>query len=269
MDSLLISIVSKYLKEYVNNFRKEQITLNFLGGQGVMRDLDLNVEHINEAFLQASAPALRFTRILINKLSIEAPTILNLKGKPIIIYVDEMFIEICEVPDVVQKPKAVAAPRKIPQKYGFLDRVVDSISFQANKIHLAYRTLGKRKTTAVGLWTPPVLLFEMTGNRYFCTNHNNVECDLEDCFRIRSTKRPMLFVYKKLDTKRVALHLINPEIWFAVADELISGAKGKDIFSTLESRHSGGSRGYVCHTLVPGIPFEIQFCMRKRLDNNR
>ena len=145
MESLISSIISKYLKDYVNNFRPEQVTVNFLSGQGVMRDLDLNVQYINDSFLQAQAPSLKFTRILINKLSIEAPSILSIKNKPIVFYVDEMFIELSENEEVSQKPTSMNSQeysKKIPVKYGFLDRVVDSISFQANKISFAFRTLG-------------------------------------------------------------------------------------------------------------------------------
>ena len=145
MESLVSSIISKYLKDYVNNFRPEQVTVNFLSGQGVMRDLDLNVQYINDSFLQAQAPSLKFTRILINKLSIEAPSILNIKNKPIVFYVDEMFIELSENEQVSHKPASTnnqEFTKKIPVKYGFLDRVVDSISFQANKISFAFRTLG-------------------------------------------------------------------------------------------------------------------------------
>jgi N-terminal region of Chorein or VPS13 len=116
MESLVISIISKYLKDFVNNFRPEQITVNFLGGQGVMRDLDLNVQHINDSFLQGSTPSLKFTRILINKLSIEAPSILNIKSKPIIFFVDEMFIELSEMEEVNHRPKGSEfAPKKVNQ----------------------------------------------------------------------------------------------------------------------------------------------------------
>lgn len=34
MESLVLSLISKYLKEYVNNFRKEQVSIDFLRGQG-------------------------------------------------------------------------------------------------------------------------------------------------------------------------------------------------------------------------------------------
>ena len=49
MESIIQSIITKYLKEFVNNFRKEQISVNFLRGQGVIHDLDINVDAINEA----------------------------------------------------------------------------------------------------------------------------------------------------------------------------------------------------------------------------
>ena len=73
METLLLSIISSYLKDYVNNFRKEQISVNFLRGHGVIRDLDINVDAINDSIFQAGAPGLRFTRIIINTLSIDAP----------------------------------------------------------------------------------------------------------------------------------------------------------------------------------------------------
>jgi hypothetical protein len=270
MESLVISIISKYLKDFVNNFRPEQINVNFLGGQGVMRNLDLNVQHINESFLQPSMPALAFTRILINKLSIEAPSLLNLKSKSIVFYVDELFVEVCEMQDVPHKPKAPVDPasKRSGAKYGFLDRLVDSISFQINKVNLAFKSLGKAKSSEVGPWTPPVFLIEMLGSRIFCTNHNNVECDLEDCFRIRPTKRPMLFVYKKLDVKSVSFHLINPHNWTEFSDMLV--ASGKSSLLSISNRlSSGGGRDYVFYTIVHSIPCEIQICTRKRLDNNR
>ena len=69
MESLVLSIISSYLKNYVNNFRKEQISLNFLRGQGVITDLDLNVDEINNIVFPSGG--IGFTRIIINKLSIE------------------------------------------------------------------------------------------------------------------------------------------------------------------------------------------------------
>ena len=80
MESLLLSVVSKYLKEYVNNFSKEKMSMNFLRGHGVIRDLDINVDAINEMVFH-QAPGLRFSSILINTLSIEAP-IMSLHRSP-------------------------------------------------------------------------------------------------------------------------------------------------------------------------------------------
>ena len=112
-----------------------------------------------------------------------------------------------------------------------------------------------------------MLLITMNGNRLFCTNHNNVECDLEDCFRIRPTKRPMLFTYKTFDVKAISMHLVNPEVYFQVVDEIIA-FNGKDTVPIMNTKIPHGTRGYACYTLVRGIPFEIQIASRKRLDNN-
>lgn len=123
MESIIQSIVIKYLKEFVNNFRKEQISVNFLRGQGVINDLDINVDAINDAVFLNGSPGLRFTRIMINTLSIEAP-LMALKSKPIVVFVDELFIEICEVEDILHRPK-----RYIPRPH-FINQLLPINPFQ-------------------------------------------------------------------------------------------------------------------------------------------
>ena len=93
MDSIFLSIISQYLKDYVNNYRKEQCSTNFLSGQGILRDLDINVDAINESISQQSAPSVRFTSVVINTLSIEAP-FMSLKTKPVIVYIDRILLKL-------------------------------------------------------------------------------------------------------------------------------------------------------------------------------
>lgn len=266
MESIILSLLSSYLKDYVNNFKKENISVNFLRGNGVIKDLDINVDAINEAVFQSGAPGLRFTRIMINTLSIEAP-IMSLKTKPIIIHIDELFVEVGEIVDIVSKPKTTKQQTKSP-KYGFIDRVLDSISFEINRIYFALRTLGRLKCAEVGPWTPPVLLLEMTGNRYVTTNQSGVEAELEECFRVRLTKRPMLFVYKKFVCKKVSAYLVNPEVWFQVADVLTNDSDHKNIFLRLNKKFPSGTRGYVTTSIVRNLSLGVNIAMRKRLDNN-
>lgn len=71
----------------------------------------------------------------------------------------------------------------------------------------------------------------------------------------------MLFLYKKLDVKSISMHLVNPDVWFAVADQLIA-ANGKAFMAGLNRNIPTGPRGYVSHTLVHDIPFEIQIGAR-------
>jgi hypothetical protein len=268
MESILLSIVSSYLKEYVKNFRKEQISMNFLRGQGVIKDLDINVDAINDTIFQSGAPGLRFTRIMINTLSIDAP-FMSLKSKPIVVHIDEIFVEIGEIVDIVNKAKSPSPPKQKSPKYGFTDRVVDSISFEINRVFFALRTLGRLKTTKVGPWTPPVLFVEMTGNRYVSTNQSGVETELEECFRVRLSKRPMLFVYKKFICKKVSAYLVNPELWNAVSNELIHGKDHKNLMTRLNNSFQPGDRGYITMNIVKNLSLGLNLAMRKRLDNNR
>lgn len=264
MESLLLSIISQYLKDYVNNFKRDQVSLNFLRGQGVIRNLDINVGAINEAIFQSSVPALRFTRIMINTLSVEAP-IMNLKNKPITFFIDRLFIEIAEVVDIEKRPPKKTPKKAASAKYGFIDRVLDCLSFEINRTTVAIQTLGRMKTTSVGPWTPPVVLIELSGARVFCTNHNGLETELDECLRIRPTKRPLLFLYKKLEVERASFYLINPELWVTVAEELM---KDVSVANLSGLNLKSGTRGFVKLKIFNNTPLQVMMSMRKRMDNN-
>lgn len=236
-----------------------------------MRDLDINVDAINDLIFQSSAPSLKFNRILINTLSIDAP-MMSLKSKPIMVFIDEIFIELSEVAEIIKKPRdddnnSNKDNKKNQSKYGYFDRIIDCISLELNKIYIGFRTLGRNKTVKIGDWTPPVLLAELAGNRFFCTNHNGVEVDLDECLRVRPTKRPVLFLYKKFNVKRFNCWLINPELWFSVADELIAG-NGMEGVSNNGHKNSTHTRGYCFYKMIDNLPLQYLLCMRKRLDNN-
>ena len=264
MESLLLSVISGYLKDYVNNFTREQVSLNFLRGQGAIKNLDINVHAINDLLFQSDAPVLQFTRIMINTLSVEAP-ILNLKNKPIIFFIDRLFIEIAEVPEIIKKSSRKATRKGATSKYGFLDRVLDSVSVEVNRITVAFLTLGRMKATSFGAWTPPVLLLECSLARLYCTNHNGLEVELNECFRVRTTKRPLLFIYKKFAVERSSIYLVNPELWTSICDALMKGTMAEDITKlTLD----GHRRGYVSQQIVSHAPLQIMICMRKRVDKN-
>jgi hypothetical protein len=49
MESLLESVFSKYLKEYILNYRKENFSMQFLRGEGGLRDFDIDCNPINGA----------------------------------------------------------------------------------------------------------------------------------------------------------------------------------------------------------------------------
>ena len=229
-----------------------------------MKNLDINVDPINDAVFKNSVPALRFSRIMVNTLSVEAP-IMNLKNKPVTFFIDHLFVEIAE--EMTVRPSLPKKPAKkaVSAKYGFVDRVLDCLSFEVNRITIAVRTLGRIKTGTVGPWTPPVALFELFGARVFCTNHNGFESELDECIRVRQTKRPLMFLYKKLEVERASMHLVNPEIWGTVAVELI---KQMPAVSISGLNLGVGARGYVSLKIFDNALIQVMMCTRKRVDNN-
>lgn len=204
---------------------------------------------------------------------------MSLRSKPIIVYVDELFLEICETPDIERTPtnSSGTTTAKNHSKYGFTDRILDSLSFEINKVYIGFRTLGKMKTQTIGPWTPPVLFMELLDSKYVSTNHVNVEADLDSCFRVRETTRPILFIYKKFYSRKVNVFLVDPESWFLVADELLSDAKSyanKSFAQYIRDLQKNPhyfprKRGYVMQCLVEKASLEIPVCMQKRMDNSK
>ena len=287
MESLISSIVASYLKDYIRNFKKEQMGLNFLRGKSVIRDIDVNVDTLNDSVF-ASMPSLRFARILINTLSIDVP-FMSLKSKPIVAYIDEVFVEVVEVKDIPPRTDQTTAPSA--SSYGFFARVGDSFSFEVNKAYVALRTLGKYKTNSIGIWTPPTMLLEIQGLRYCNTNHVGVESSLEECFRVKKGRRDTLFVYKKVATQKASLYLINPNDWFDVADEITEGNGFKAILTKLTQKYTAeaeqllfngnsnntednlpktdySARLFSGYKLLENTAVEVMLTYRRRMDNS-
>jgi hypothetical protein len=272
MESLLLSYVTSFLRTYIKNIQPSQISLNLLSGKGELRNLDFNVDELNALVFASGAPALRFTRITCNTLAIRSPDVWSLSKKPIVFFVDRLYVEIAEGVDVAKKPRrpgaagGISAPAAAPAaaatgtKYGFMDRVLDCLSLEVNQITVAFRTLGKIKSSAVGPWTPPVLVLELAGGRWFCTNHNGVEVELNECIRIRNGRRPLLFLYKRLEVARASVYVVNPETWSQVSDELIHGSG--TLLHLLRSKPppERTGRGYVAHRLVHDLPLQVGGC---------
>ena len=112
-----------------------------------------------------------------------------------------------------------------------------------------------------------MIVIELGGSRLFCTNHNGVETELNECIRVRNTRRPLLFMYKRLVVERASIYIINPEVWFLVADELITGLSSGGILGLNDSLDNG-RRGYVSCRIVHDVPIQMELCLRKRMDNN-
>jgi hypothetical protein len=131
---------------------------------------------------------------------------------------------------------------------------------------------GKVKTDTIGPWTPPVTLAEFTGNRFYCTNQNGIETLLDECFRIRHTNRPLLFIYKRLVSKQVRLYAINPSIWSQMATELMGGYSIREILQKFHPHNNDSIKklnlSYLGYRIFDKVPLSIHICMRKRIDNN-
>src|SRR5690606_2958567 len=129
-------------------------------------------------------------------------------------------------------------------KYGFVERVVDSISVHIKKLHLHIRTHGKMKCDSIGPWTPPVIEIILEHIKYCSTDPNgDVSCawgksqshiyiyfvtrhywlrqelSLEDCFERSAAPEGQVVIHKRLHAQTAHAYMINPHRYGQVLAE--------------------------------------------------
>lgn len=127
-------------------------------------------------------PFLCLKEATISELRLEVTSYTNLKKAPVVLVIDEVFVEAEEMmeyyfdgkhntncsEDSVAKNSQTNQPApvklstdKLAQAkqttYGLLHRITDNLSIRINKMYISFQPLGKFKTKRVGIWTPPAV----------------------------------------------------------------------------------------------------------------
>lgn len=155
----------------------------YLVFQGSITNVKLNVDLLNQLLNQPPhglLPYLRLKEATITELRLEVTSYTNLKKAPVVLVIDEVFVEVEEMMEYyfdgkhndaasgvsssnapandatnAQTSKAAQKPAAKQTAYGLLHRITDNLSVRINKIHISFQPLGKFKTRRVGVWTPP------------------------------------------------------------------------------------------------------------------
>ncbi|CAM9667386.1 unnamed protein product, partial [Choristocarpus tenellus] len=239
MESFVIGLLSKYLRQYVLGFKREQLSLSFLKGKGEMRDLEVNCEAIND--LLTNVPVIRFSKIHINRLWVKVP-LRQIRVEPIRLNIDEVEVEIVEPTDFVtptHQPLSRHGATTKRSKYGVGERIRDSFSLDIDKVIVTFRVLGKRKCPLPGPWTPPAARGVIKGLRFFSTDEHGEECSLEQCWRY--SKEHMgttqdIFIFKKATCQSCHFFLVEDQDPFKKGQVEVVKAVPVDLLLTVRRR---------------------------------
>ena len=109
MERYARSILNTYLELYVERFRKEQLSLKVLSGEGTLTDVYLNPMVLNNEL--GMPPCLRIKRAYSPKVKLHVAAT-QLKKKPLRVEIPELFLDIYEPEHLISWGSVAPAPKK-------------------------------------------------------------------------------------------------------------------------------------------------------------
>ncbi|XP_031549188.1 UHRF1-binding protein 1-like isoform X1 [Actinia tenebrosa] len=148
MSSLVKNQIAKQLARFTKNFSPNKISVKFLKGEGELHNLELDEKIISD--LLELPPWLRITKAVCNKISAKIHWT-KLKTDPICLYLDCVEIDMEEVilthtnstsiPPRTPLPPPPPTKEKQPNRYGFVEKVVDGMFVQMNSVNISFKSL--------------------------------------------------------------------------------------------------------------------------------
>lgn len=151
---------------------------NLLNGKGEITDVSLNCSFLNEAVAKIT-PFFEFKSIHVSKLGFHVTSWTNLRKAPIVVDIGCITATLIEplqcLPASQRKRLRMVTEKELinlleeglykPMRgegpYGFVDRLLDNVTMEIEKVQVNFQTWGKFKTQRIGQWTPPLLRLEL------------------------------------------------------------------------------------------------------------
>jgi hypothetical protein len=154
--------------------------------------MELNCSILNEQ-LRHITPYIELERIHISKVSFHVSSWTNLRHSPITIDIDHVHVTMIEpfyyetdqrkrkkirqvtIEELTQLMKDGIIPKPRQSSYNLLDRILDNLIMEIQSVSITYQPYGVFKTRRRGPWSPPTLLLQLFGIRWFTLDEDGNE----------------------------------------------------------------------------------------------
>ncbi|EDV19878.1 uncharacterized protein TRIADDRAFT_32779 [Trichoplax adhaerens] len=139
MASLIKSQIIKNLARYTKNLSADNVNLSLFKGEGEFLNLQLD-ENVLHSVLHMPQ-WLRIEKVTCNRVSWKIPWT-KLKTEAIAIKFDAIYVEISAIGPNDKPNSSVQLANTTSTKYGFIDKVIDSICFSINSVDIKFGSPG-------------------------------------------------------------------------------------------------------------------------------
>ena len=123
MERYIKSVLRPYIELFAVGFSTDQLSLSLLSGKGVIEDLEVNVDAVNDKLeeLDPSIP-FRIRRIYVSRCHVVA-SVRKIKSRPLRLKLDTVIVDVEEPPVMLPPRQGLTRGAPSKSKYGLGDRI--------------------------------------------------------------------------------------------------------------------------------------------------
>jgi len=200
-NKVVVTMLSKYLQYYMNDFSRESFKLQVMKGTFDLEDMEINCQFLKDTVV---LPNLEITDCLCNKLFLKIPWA-NLSTEPITFDLDTINMTLVEIPPGERPQFEVKTKRVKPSSYGFVQRTIDGVKLSVGQVNITLKLNGYRNN-------PSIAKIKTSNIKIYSCGPDWKPVDLQESFVADKKKSEVVF-YKVLEcgSLEVAFADLSPD----------------------------------------------------------
>eukprot|EP01087_Luapelamoeba_hula_P008897 TRINITY_DN2265_c0_g1_i1.p1 TRINITY_DN2265_c0_g1~~TRINITY_DN2265_c0_g1_i1.p1 ORF type:complete len:1022 (+),score=235.39 TRINITY_DN2265_c0_g1_i1:213-3278(+) len=144
-NKVLVSMLSKYLQYYMNDFARDTFKLQVLKGTFELENMEINCQFLKDTVV---LPNLEITECRCDKMHLHIPWH-NITAEPIQFDLDTIYMTMVEIPPGQQPQFEVKNKRVKPASYSFVQKCIDGIKMSVKEVNITIQLNGYRNNPSI------------------------------------------------------------------------------------------------------------------------